>query len=320
MASYHCIDTSKFYCVGLEVNANHLRGLRSGRVTGVCRPVHLGRSTHVWDIRLSGEDGKPSCISRLTVAIVPLGRAAYRADRRRAGQCGLLIGLNALHSAGLWRLPLAEGCQTMRAQSVRHLQFMSQPIFFAHANGFPRRPIASCSRPLRRNTGSRTWIGTDMIRVSRWTITGTTCSTSCSSSSKACANRCGVGHSFGGMLHYRAALLRPELYQGVVMLDSPLPTGSTRPSSGCQAAGLHRPADPGRPHARTPGTVLQRRGSARLFRRQGAVPQLRSRMPRPTSNTGWSRRGRGCACASIRRPKSASTAACRTSRPAGRPR
>ncbi|CAM5243709.1 Esterase OS=Stutzerimonas stutzeri OX=316 GN=CXK95_16045 PE=3 SV=1 [Stutzerimonas stutzeri] len=72
MASYHCIDTSRFYCVGLEVNANHLRALRSGRVTGVCRPVHLGRSTHVWDIRLHGEDGKPSCISRLTVAIVPL--------------------------------------------------------------------------------------------------------------------------------------------------------------------------------------------------------------------------------------------------------
>lgn len=72
MASYHCIDTSRFYCVGLEVNANHLRALRSGRVTGVCRPLHLGRSTHVWDIRLHGEDGKPSCISRLTVAIVPL--------------------------------------------------------------------------------------------------------------------------------------------------------------------------------------------------------------------------------------------------------
>ena len=75
MASYHCIDTSRFYCVGLEVNANHLRALRSGRVTGVCRPVHLGRSTHVWDIRLNGEDGKTSCISRLTVAVVPLSDA-----------------------------------------------------------------------------------------------------------------------------------------------------------------------------------------------------------------------------------------------------
>ncbi|WP_271411879.1 hotdog fold thioesterase [Pseudomonas sp. Q1-7] len=72
-ASYLCIDTSRYYCVGLEVNANHLRGLRSGRVTAVARPVHLGRTTHVWDIRLSGDDGKSSCISRLTMAIVPLG-------------------------------------------------------------------------------------------------------------------------------------------------------------------------------------------------------------------------------------------------------
>ncbi|TBU71623.1 esterase [Pseudomonas daroniae] len=72
-ASYLCIDTSKFFCVGLEVNANHLRGLRSGRVTAVAKPVHLGRTTHVWDIRLSGDDGKTSCISRLTMAIVPLG-------------------------------------------------------------------------------------------------------------------------------------------------------------------------------------------------------------------------------------------------------
>lgn len=76
MASYHCIDPSRYYCVGLEVNANHLRALRSGRVTAVCRPVHLGRSTHVWDIRLSGDDGKPSCISRLTVAVVPIGQSS----------------------------------------------------------------------------------------------------------------------------------------------------------------------------------------------------------------------------------------------------
>lgn len=77
-AAYLCIDSSRFYCVGLEVNANHLRGLRSGRVTAVARPVHLGRSTHVWDIRLSGDDGKPSCISRLTMAIVPLGEEPPR--------------------------------------------------------------------------------------------------------------------------------------------------------------------------------------------------------------------------------------------------
>ncbi|HTN29291.1 MAG TPA: hotdog fold thioesterase [Pseudomonas sp.] len=71
MASYLCIDPQTHHCVGLEVNANHLRALRSGRVTGVTRPVHLGRTTHVWDIRLQGDDGKTSCIARLTVAVVP---------------------------------------------------------------------------------------------------------------------------------------------------------------------------------------------------------------------------------------------------------
>jgi len=73
-ASYLCIDTSKYFCVGLEVNANHLRGLRSGRVTAVARPVHIGRTTHVWDIRLTSDEGKTSCISRLTIAVVPLGQ------------------------------------------------------------------------------------------------------------------------------------------------------------------------------------------------------------------------------------------------------
>ena len=73
MASYLCIDTKKFYCVGLEVNANHLRGVRSWRVTAVAKPVHMGRTTHVWDIRLSDDNGKLNCISRLTIAVVPLG-------------------------------------------------------------------------------------------------------------------------------------------------------------------------------------------------------------------------------------------------------
>lgn len=73
MASYLCIDPRKFFCVGLEVNANHLRGLRSGRVTAVARPVHIGRTTHVWDIRLTSDEGKASCVSRLTMAVVPVG-------------------------------------------------------------------------------------------------------------------------------------------------------------------------------------------------------------------------------------------------------
>jgi uncharacterized protein (TIGR00369 family) len=72
MAAYLCVDTSKFYCVGLEINANHLRGVRSGRVTATARSIHLGRTTQVWDIRLVNDDGKVNCVSRLTMAVVPL--------------------------------------------------------------------------------------------------------------------------------------------------------------------------------------------------------------------------------------------------------
>ena len=57
--------------VGMEVNANHLRPVRDGYVRGVCTPVHIGAKTHVWDIKIYEKDGKLSCISRLTVAIVP---------------------------------------------------------------------------------------------------------------------------------------------------------------------------------------------------------------------------------------------------------
>lgn len=71
-ASYLCIDNDKFYCVGLEVNANHLKAVRTGRVTAVARPVHLGRTTHVWDIRLHNGEGEATCISRLTMAVVPI--------------------------------------------------------------------------------------------------------------------------------------------------------------------------------------------------------------------------------------------------------
>ena len=76
IASMLCVDRSRFYCVGQEINANHLRGVRSGRVTAVARPLHLGRSSHVWDIRLSDEEGRLTCVSRLTVAVVPLQRDA----------------------------------------------------------------------------------------------------------------------------------------------------------------------------------------------------------------------------------------------------
>jgi 1,4-dihydroxy-2-naphthoyl-CoA hydrolase len=72
VASYLCIDVKKYTCVGLEVNANHMRPVREGLITGTCTPIHLGKSTHVWDIRIHTEKGKLVCVSRLTVAIVPL--------------------------------------------------------------------------------------------------------------------------------------------------------------------------------------------------------------------------------------------------------
>ncbi len=56
--------------VGLEINANHLRAVRAGTVTGTARPVHLGRATQVWEIRIEDANGRLTCISRLTCAIV----------------------------------------------------------------------------------------------------------------------------------------------------------------------------------------------------------------------------------------------------------
>jgi 1,4-dihydroxy-2-naphthoyl-CoA hydrolase len=70
VASAMVIDHSKFYCVGLEINANHIRGVREGYVTGVASPLHLGNTTHVWDIKIYDEKEKLVCVSRLTVAIL----------------------------------------------------------------------------------------------------------------------------------------------------------------------------------------------------------------------------------------------------------
>lgn len=57
--------------VGLEINANHLRAVRSGTVTGTARPLHVGRSTQVWEIRIEDEAQRPVCISRITLAVLP---------------------------------------------------------------------------------------------------------------------------------------------------------------------------------------------------------------------------------------------------------
>ena len=70
VASALVIDPEKFICVGLEINANHVRSARSGFVTGTCTPIHIGASTHVWDIKIHDEREKLICVSRLTVAIL----------------------------------------------------------------------------------------------------------------------------------------------------------------------------------------------------------------------------------------------------------
>ncbi len=65
--------------VGLEINANHIRAVRSGTVTGTARPLHIGRNTQVWEIRIENEAGKLTCVSRLTMAVVPQRAVAPRA-------------------------------------------------------------------------------------------------------------------------------------------------------------------------------------------------------------------------------------------------
>src|SRR3990170_7315097 len=66
IASAMVVDHSKFVCVGLEINANHVRSARQGFVTGVATALHLGANTHVWDIKIYDELAKLVCISRLT--------------------------------------------------------------------------------------------------------------------------------------------------------------------------------------------------------------------------------------------------------------
>jgi 1,4-dihydroxy-2-naphthoyl-CoA hydrolase len=64
------MNTELYNCVGLEVNANHIRSASEGLVTGIASPIHLGNSTHVWDIKIYDDKERLLCISRLTVAIL----------------------------------------------------------------------------------------------------------------------------------------------------------------------------------------------------------------------------------------------------------
>jgi 1,4-dihydroxy-2-naphthoyl-CoA hydrolase len=70
MGAYLCVDASRYDVVGLEINANHIRGVKSGTVTGTARPIHIGKSTQLWEIRITNEADKLVCISRITIAVL----------------------------------------------------------------------------------------------------------------------------------------------------------------------------------------------------------------------------------------------------------
>jgi len=70
------VDRERKLCVGLEINANHVRAMRDGTVTGVAKPLHIGGTTQVWEIRISDAEERLVCVSRITMAV--LDRAAVR--------------------------------------------------------------------------------------------------------------------------------------------------------------------------------------------------------------------------------------------------
>lgn len=74
VASAYCNEDSSLMPVGIEINANHLRSAREGSVTGVCRPIHLGRTMHVWETQITNDKNQLICISRLTVTLVKKDR------------------------------------------------------------------------------------------------------------------------------------------------------------------------------------------------------------------------------------------------------
>lgn len=64
------VDIEQFYCVGLEINANHLCSVREGHVRGITTAIHLGKSTQVWQIDLFDDEGRKTCVSRMTAAVI----------------------------------------------------------------------------------------------------------------------------------------------------------------------------------------------------------------------------------------------------------
>lgn len=70
VASTLQVDSEKQYCVGLDINANHIRRVKSGWVFGEAKPIHLGNKTQIWQIKIKNEKGEMVCISRMTMAVM----------------------------------------------------------------------------------------------------------------------------------------------------------------------------------------------------------------------------------------------------------
>jgi 1,4-dihydroxy-2-naphthoyl-CoA hydrolase len=75
MGANMCVDAARYLCVGQEINANHLKSVKSGSVTGTARALHVGARSQVWSIEIVNEAGALVCVSRLTVAVIPLPQA-----------------------------------------------------------------------------------------------------------------------------------------------------------------------------------------------------------------------------------------------------
>lgn len=69
-AAQFCVDMTKYYCVGLDINTNHVRSMREGYVIGIARPYHIGKSTQVWGIEIKDEAGRLVSVNRLTMAVL----------------------------------------------------------------------------------------------------------------------------------------------------------------------------------------------------------------------------------------------------------
>lgn len=70
VAATLCVDRHTQYCVGLEINANHIKSIREGKVLGTASPIHIGKKTHVWDIKITNEQNELISVSRITMAVI----------------------------------------------------------------------------------------------------------------------------------------------------------------------------------------------------------------------------------------------------------